>query len=41
VDRNVGVCISLETNGDAELFLESSDLHELISTLQAFENKVT
>jgi hypothetical protein len=34
VDDNVGVCISLEENGDAELFLSPTDLDKFISALQ-------
>lgn len=37
VDENIGLCLSLETNGDAEIFLAPAELRRLITALQEIE----
>ncbi|MEQ1921435.1 MAG: hypothetical protein ABL952_02900 [Pyrinomonadaceae bacterium] len=36
-DESVGICLSLESNGDTEVFLNPTDLRKLI---QALENSL-
>ena len=36
VEGSTGLCVSLKTNGDAEVFLNSTELRRLIDTLKEF-----
>ena len=39
-EESVGLCISMETNGDVEVFLKSDDLELLVSALQRRQRTV-
>ncbi len=39
MEKSVGICLSVATNGDVEIFLKQSDLSRLVSALQQFEQK--